>query len=137
MIKRSFVTLTPEIVTPLYSTFVRPHLEYAIQASRPYLKKDIDHLERIQREATRMVKCCRGLSYEERLEKLSLFSLASRRLRGDLILAYNLANGSFKDKDTIEMYLAHVSIWRHARKITFSTESTHATTTGKYEKYQA
>ncbi len=39
-----------------------------------------------------MVKGCRGLSYEERLEKLSLFSLA---LIGDLILACNLSNGSF------------------------------------------
>ncbi len=57
--------------------------------------KDIDHLERLQRLATRMVKGCRGLSYEDRLEKLSLFSLACRRLRVGLILAYNLSNGSF------------------------------------------
>ncbi len=39
-----------------------------------------------------MVKDCRGLSYEERLEKLSLFFLARRRLRGYLIHAYNLSN---------------------------------------------
>ncbi len=42
-----------------------------------------------------MVKGCRGLSYEERLETPSLFSLARRRPRGDVILAYNLSNGSF------------------------------------------
>ncbi len=95
LIRRSFATLTQTIFIPLYSTQVRPHLEYAIQASSPYLKKDFDHLERLQRIATRMGKGCRDLSYEERREKLNLFSLARRRLRGDLILAYNLSNGSF------------------------------------------
>ncbi len=69
LIRISFVTLTPDIFIPLYSTLVRPHLEYAIQASSPYLRKDVDHLKRLQRLATRMVKGCRGLSYEERLEK--------------------------------------------------------------------
>ncbi len=64
LMSRSFVALTPEIFIPLYSILVRPHHEYAIQASCPYLKIDIDHLERLQRLATRMVKGCRDLSYE-------------------------------------------------------------------------
>ncbi len=88
LIRRSIITLTPEIFIPLYSTLVRPHLEYAIQASSPYLKKDIDHVERLQRLATPMVKGCRGLSHEDRLQNLSLFSLASRTLRGDSIFAH-------------------------------------------------
>ncbi len=89
-----FITVTPDIFIPLYSTLVRPSLEYAIQASSPYLKKDVDHLECLQCLATGMVKGCRGLSYEEQLEKLNLFSLARRRPRGDLLLAYNLSHGS-------------------------------------------
>ncbi len=48
-IKRSFTCLTKEIFVPLYSALVRPHLEYAIQANCPCLKKDINHPERIQR----------------------------------------------------------------------------------------
>ncbi len=48
LIRRSFVTLTPEIFIPLYSTLDRPHLEYAIQASSPHLKKDVYRLERLQ-----------------------------------------------------------------------------------------
>ncbi len=52
-IKRSFICLTKEIFVPLYRELVRPHLEYAIQANCPYLNKDIYHLERIQRAATR------------------------------------------------------------------------------------
>ncbi len=55
-IKRPFTCLTKEIFVPLYSDLVRPHLEYAMQANCPYLKKDIYHLERIQRAATRWVK---------------------------------------------------------------------------------
>ncbi len=92
--KPSFVTLTPDIFIPLYSTLERPHLEYAIQASSAYFKKDVEHLERLQHLATQMVKGCRSLSFEERLKKLNLFSLARRRLRGDLIPTYNLSHGS-------------------------------------------
>ncbi len=55
-IKRSFTCLTKEIILPLHRALVRPHFEYAIQANCPYLKKDIYHLERIQRAATRWVK---------------------------------------------------------------------------------
>ncbi len=41
-----------------------------------------------------MVKSYRGFSHEQRLEKLNLFSLVRRRLRGDLIFAYYLSHGS-------------------------------------------
>ncbi len=47
-------------------------------------------MERIQRLATRMVKGMRELPYKERLRRLNLFSFERRRLRGDLILAYNI-----------------------------------------------
>ncbi len=69
-IKRSFTCLTKEIFLPLYRALVRPHLEYAIQANSPYLKKNIYHLERIQRAATRWVEDLRDLSYEERLREV-------------------------------------------------------------------
>ncbi len=81
------VILTPDIFIPLYSTLVRPHLEYAILASSPYLKKYVDHLEHLQRLATWMVKGCRNLSQEERFEKWNLFSL----VRGRLLVIYPTA----------------------------------------------
>ncbi len=84
-IKRSFTCLTKEIFVPLYSALVRPHLEYAMQANCPYLKWDINHLERIQRAATRWVKGLRGLTYEERLQAPKLQPLGKRRLRNDLV----------------------------------------------------
>ena len=72
---------------------IRPHLEYCIQAWRPYRKKDIDTLERIQRRATKMIPELRDLSYEERLKECGLTTLETRRLRGDQIEVFKILNG--------------------------------------------
>ena len=37
-----------QLIVPLNKAIVRPHLEYFIQPWKPYRKKDIDKLERIQ-----------------------------------------------------------------------------------------
>ncbi len=79
-----------EIFLPLYRALVRPHLEYAIKANCPYLKKNIYHLERIHRAATRWVKGLKDLSYEERLRELKLQSLEKRRIRNDLVLTHKI-----------------------------------------------
>ena len=81
------------ITIPLYKAIVRPHLEYCIQAWRPYRKKDIDTLERIQRRATKMIPELRDLSYEERLKECGLTTLETRRLRGDQIEVFKILNG--------------------------------------------
>jgi len=48
---------------------VRQKLEYCVQAWRPYLKKDIDLLEKVQRRATRLMTSDKSLSYTDRLQK--------------------------------------------------------------------
>ena len=51
----------------------------------------MEALERVQKRFTRMLP---GMErYEERLEKLGLFSLERRRLRGDLIEVYQIMRG--------------------------------------------
>ena len=56
LIRRNIVYKEKELIIPLYKTIVRPHLEYCIQAWRPYRKKDIDMLERVQRRTTEMIQ---------------------------------------------------------------------------------
>ena len=83
-----------EVFIPLYCSFVRPHLEYCLQAWAPFLRKDVFLLEKVQRLATRMVKGTKGMTYPERLKFCDLFSLERRRLRGDLIEAFRIIRGS-------------------------------------------
>ena len=55
LIRRTIMYKEKQLIVPLYKAIVIPHLEYCIQAWRPYRKKDIDKLERIQRRATKMI----------------------------------------------------------------------------------
>ena len=63
------------VIISLYKTIVRPHLEYCIQAWRPYRNKDKDTLERIQRRATKLIPELKDLSYEERMKECGLTNL--------------------------------------------------------------
>eukprot|EP00061_Rhincodon_typus_P002140 g16716.t1 len=78
---------------------VRPPLEYCVQFWLPYYRKDIIKLERVQKRFTRMLLAVMGLKYKNRLEKLGLFSLEHRRLRGDLIVVYKIMRGIDKVND--------------------------------------
>ena len=88
MIRRNITYKENNLIVPLYKAIVRPHLEYCIQAWSPYLRKDIDMLEKIQRRATKLIPGLRDLRYEERLKECRLTTLETRRLKGDQIIIF-------------------------------------------------
>ena len=85
LIRRSFSFLDGLLFKQLFTTLVRPHLEYCQSVWSPHLKKDINLIESVQKRATKMIDSFKHLTYEERLRKLNMPTLVFRRLRGDMI----------------------------------------------------
>ena len=77
----------------LYKVYVRPHLEYCIQAWSPYTKVDKDKLEKVQRRAVNMVAGLKGKTYEQKLKEVGLTTLEERRERGDMIQTFRIIHG--------------------------------------------
>ena len=93
IIRRTFNYLNKDSFLMLYKTYVRPHLEYGQQALHPYLAKDTEWLEKVQRRATKLVQGLKDLPYEQRLKELGLYSLNYRRTRADMLTVYKLIHG--------------------------------------------
>lgn len=75
-------------LTSMYTTYVRPYLEFSSSIFNPIYKYQITKIEKVQKLATRMI-CNRNsrtknLDYKGRLAYLNLHSLENRRIATDI-----------------------------------------------------
>jgi hypothetical protein len=101
LIRRCFTNLTSEKVSILYKSIVRPILEYAgPTAWSPYLVKDIEALDKVQRRYTRIS------NHPFHIEPLEL-----RRRRHDMCEVCKYLNHSYK-ANTDNLFKLNTSITR-------------------------
>ena len=96
MIRVSFSCLNIPMMYNLYTSLVRPLLEYCVQVWSPYKRKYINLLEGVYRRATRMVPSLKNMNYNQRLKKMTLPRLYDRRVRGDMIETFKILTGKEK-----------------------------------------
>ena len=84
---------TSRALIRLYLCLIRPHLEYAVSVWNPYLKKDEQKLESIQKFALKICLKSWDRSYSDNLQACNLPSLADRRKMLCLVYLYKAING--------------------------------------------
>jgi ribonucleases P/MRP protein subunit RPP40 len=82
------------VFVQLYKQYVRPHLEFAVQAWSPWHQADKDALEKVQRRAIGMVSGLQSRVYEDRLRELKLTTLEERRHQADMQLMHKIMSGA-------------------------------------------
>ena len=90
---RTFHFRDKNIFVKLYKTYVRPLLEFSAPVWNPWLAKDTDILERVQRKFVKNVSGLQGRSYEDRLIELELLSLSDRRIYLELVEVFKIVKG--------------------------------------------
>ena len=88
----------------LYKALVRPILEYCCVLWSPETKGEIAKLEQVQRNFTRRISGCRGMTYWDRLHHLNLQSLQRRRDRYSMIQVWKTYNNLIPNSTQMKFY---------------------------------
>ena len=92
LIRTTLSCIDEDTLLQLFTTLVRPHLEYGNIIWHPRYLIDKIQIEKIQRRATKLIPHLRHPSYKKKLQALELPSLDFRRRRGDMIQVFNIMN---------------------------------------------
>ena len=87
---RSTLCRSPAFMVSIWSTYIRPILEFGSTVWNTGYLNDLRLLERVQRRWTKNVAGLELLPYDERLASLDLFSVKGRLLRADLIMYWKI-----------------------------------------------
>ena len=89
-ISKSFHFRDRHIFKKLYITYVRPHVENVSPAWNPWLRKDVDLIEKVQKRTVNMISGLIANTYEEKLIELNLESLEYRRTKLDMVQTFKI-----------------------------------------------
>jgi hypothetical protein len=95
LIRRTFTYLDSATLKLLFTSLVRPHLEYLVTVWNPIWKKDQILIEGVLRRATKLIPNMKDLPYEERLVKMKIPSMHYRRLRDDMIQTWKYVHNKY------------------------------------------
>ena len=102
---RSFHYRDRKVFVNLYKTYVRPHLEFSSPVWNPWLKKDIETIEKVQQKFVRNITSLKTGTYEEKLSELKLLKLEDRRFYLDMLEVFKLITNrtNLERKDLFEI----------------------------------
>ena len=90
LIRRAFASKNQTFMVKMFTSRVRPILEYNCELWSPHHLQDIDRIESVQRSFTRRIYGLEDLSYWDRLAICQLEPLELRRIKRDLLLLYKM-----------------------------------------------
>ena len=93
--RRFYGNVNQQSLYSLYTTLVRPHLEYAAPVWDPHLIKDITKLENVQKFALKMCSKQWDLGYQDLIELSQLPTFRNHRLYLRLCTHYKIIHGYF------------------------------------------
>jgi len=106
LIKRCFTNYTPKKIQILYTTMIRPLLEYGSTVWSPHLQKDILELDKVQRRCLRLTD-----------NAITLPSLKDRREKQDICETYKYVNNLYKT-DSSQLFSKSLTPTRgHSEKL--------------------
>ena len=97
VLRRIFPSRHRNLLWPAFVSYVLPVLSYYSPIWPPFLKRDINALESIQRQFTKKISGLSGLPYNDRLRELGALTLEHRRRYTDMVTVYKYLHGLVDD----------------------------------------